>query len=186
MIVAVLERARLAFVGIAHQILGPAYCLGMKLHLSPAENRRRAAAQSDFLTSAMTASGVIFSLNSLQRAIAAARLIILETPVRAVEAFIRIASGRSRASLQLRKQLIQFLVRHGAAHAPVVDQQHRRVAAGAHAFAFFSVKRPSAVSVEPTPRRCLRCWRIDAARERMADWCKPSPCACPRRESYML
>ena len=58
----VLERARLGLVGVADQVLGLSWSLGMKLHLRPAEKpappRPR---RPDFLTSSMIASGSILS-----------------------------------------------------------------------------------------------------------------------------
>jgi hypothetical protein len=83
--VAVLEGARLAFVGVADEVLRAGNWRGMKLHLSRSGSRAAAAAQRDFLTSATICSGGIFSLRIfLQRRVASARFVILEAPVRAV------------------------------------------------------------------------------------------------------
>ncbi len=92
-----------------------------------------------------------------QRLVAAARFVVLQAPVLAVEAVVdlradvaAVKAGLGAAGLELREveqrvhaawrlqrreQFVELRVVHEAEHLAVVDQHHRRVGAGAQAFA---------------------------------------------------
>ena len=85
--VAILERARLAFVGIAHEIFRAGEVARHEAPLEPGRKAGAAApAQRGFLDLGDHRLGRdLFGENLLQRLIAAARLVIFQTPVEAVE-----------------------------------------------------------------------------------------------------
>src|SRR5450756_1157770 len=167
--VAVLERARFALVGIAHKIFGTRVLLGHETPLEPGrEAGAAAAAQSRFLDFGDHRLGRYFLVQNLfQRAIAAARLVVLEVPVRAVQAghqdsvgtvvehHFSSASSWSSLSLVMEPHMrLLFTSSTGASpHAPMHSP-------------CVSVMRPSAVvSLKPTPRHCFRCSAASAPPE---------------------
>ncbi len=159
--VAILERARLALVGIAHEVLLPRELLGHEAPLEPGGKAgAAAAAQGRLLHLRDHRRRRDLRVDDLaQRLVAAARLVVREPPVLAGEArqddrlrpvvqeFGRAVHVSSAAPVpgagagrgfvaQLVDQRVDLLASHRAAHALVVDEQHGCVAAGAHAFAF--------------------------------------------------
>ena len=140
--VAVLERARLAFVGIADEVF---LARELARHEAPLQAGREtgaaAAAQAGGLQVGDDLLGrdLLFQ-DAAQRRIAAALDVVGQVPVVAVQVLQdqrvdvtvvqagHLFSSSSRASI--------FSSRHERAHAVVIHQHDRRVAAGAHALAF--------------------------------------------------
>ena len=111
------------------------------------ETRAAAAAQRRFLDFGDDLlRRNFFAQDFLQRRIAAARLVVLQAPVGAVDALHDDGVGAEQIGGERRDGQAHYLnssiswsslsgvIAH--AHALVVDEQHRRVAAGAHALAF--------------------------------------------------
>ena len=190
--VAVLERAGLAFVGIADEIL---LALVLLRHEAPLEagGKARAAAAAQRRLLHFGDHGRRRNLlgeDLLQRLVAAARDVVGEPPVRAGEArhddrvgaVVEETVGgrvhrdcpRSRAA-QLGEQRVDLFGAHQAAHPLVVDEQHRRVAAGAEALAFLqrdeAVRRRFAEADAELRLEMLRGLRPRPA-ARTAGWCR--------------
>jgi hypothetical protein len=179
--VAVLAGARLALVGVAHQVL---LARELARHERPlqagGEAGAAAAAQRRFLDGGddlVLRQAVLQDL--AQGLVAVARLVVLQAPVGAVQVLVdlrvdvaAVEAGLHAGGLELRQhllgvhgvsplqsidQLVELVVAHEAAHGAVVDQHHRRVGAGAQALAL--LQREQAVGrglAHATPSLCSR------------------------------
>ncbi|OMP13027.1 hypothetical protein COLO4_02409 [Corchorus olitorius] len=150
--VAILERARLAFVRVANEIL-----LARKLtrHEAPLQARGEACTATAAEARGLHVGndllgGDLLSEDAFQLLIAATLDVIFEVPVVAVQTgenqrldmsivqgghLLACSVGR-RLRLEVGDQRVELLVAHEAAHVGVVDDHDRCITARAHAFAF--------------------------------------------------